>query len=90
MSPEEVQRRIQEVKDKHLTTLDLRSNWNTPDEEKLAEIPPEVFELEWLEGLYLSCNKLTNIPEAIENLKELSGLNLSYNQPEYQWNKNNI
>jgi hypothetical protein len=53
MSPEEVRRRIAEVKEKRLTQLDLSSDWSTPYGEKLREIPSEVFELEWLERHFM-------------------------------------
>jgi hypothetical protein len=54
MSPGEVRRRIAEVKEKRLTQLDLSNYLETPNEEKLREIPPEVFELEWLEILKIN------------------------------------
>ena len=81
MSPEEVRRRIAEVEAKRLTELDLSNEfWIIGDENRLREIPPEVFELEWLETLRLSWNHLTSLPESISRLQNLSQLDLSCNQ----------
>ncbi|MFB2891479.1 COR domain-containing protein [Aerosakkonemataceae cyanobacterium BLCC-F50] len=80
MISDEIRQRIQQVKEQRLTELDLRSSWNTPDEEKLTEIPTEVFELEWLEKLNLTNNKLRSVPEGITHLTNLSVLDLCLNQ----------
>jgi|694.fasta_scaffold16559_12 GTPase SAR1 family protein len=79
MISNEVRRIIQECREKRLTRLDL-SNWNTSHEEKLTAILAEVFELDWLEQLYLSSNQLSELPDSITRLQNLSILNLSYNQ----------
>jgi Leucine-rich repeat (LRR) protein len=69
--------KIREAKEKRLTELDLI---NRAKKYKLTEIPPEVFELEWLEKLYLRRNQLTEIPETITRLSHLSVLDVSDNQ----------
>jgi Leucine-rich repeat (LRR) protein len=79
MISNEVRRIIQECREKRLTRLDL-SNWNTSHEEKLTAILAEVFELDWLEQLYLSSNQLSELPDSITRLQNLSILNLSSNQ----------
>ena len=66
--------KIREAKEKQLKELDL--NWYYT----LTEIPSEVFELEWLEVLEISKNKLTTIPKPIASLHNLSRLELSFNQ----------
>ncbi|MBD2598610.1 leucine-rich repeat domain-containing protein [Nostoc spongiaeforme FACHB-130] len=72
--------RIQEVKNNKLKKLDLSNEHTTPFNEKLTEIPLEVFNLEWLEILNLSYNQITTIPTEISRLKYLTELNLSDNQ----------
>jgi hypothetical protein len=79
MRPKEVHRRIEECKEQRFTTLDLSNDWNTPDEEKLKAIPAEVFELDWLEKLYLTYNKLKELPDSISLLQNLSQLYLRKN-----------
>jgi internalin A len=73
MTTDKVRQKIQKVKQKRLTELNLSSN-------SLTEIPTEVFELEWLEKLDLSRNQLTSVPESITRLTNLSELDLSDNQ----------
>ena len=80
MKPDEVRRRIEECKEKHLPALDLSNAYDTPDNEKLIKIPTEVFDLVWLKKLYLSYNKLSKISDSIGNLENLSALDLRYNQ----------
>jgi internalin A len=75
--PEHLQRRIYECRAKRLTSLDLSSEWDARDEQRLTEIPPEVWEFVWLRELDLSGNHLSEIPEAIGNLRNLVSLNLS-------------
>ncbi|MEH2410557.1 COR domain-containing protein [Nostoc sp.] len=79
-TPQRYLEKIREAKEKKLTELDLSNDWRTNDEEKLIEIPAEVFELKWLEVLNLSYNQLTTLPEAIARLPQLTSLYLSYNQ----------
>jgi Leucine-rich repeat (LRR) protein len=73
MTEERVLQKIQEAKNYRLNKLDLTSN-------NLTEIPPEVFELTWLESLNLWNNHITKIPESISQLSNLYWLNLSGNQ----------
>ncbi len=72
-------RRIQQAKEQQLKELDLSKDWNTPETEKLTEIPNEVFELEQLEELDLSHNLLTSIPSSIARLQNLKKLVLYRN-----------
>ena len=55
--PRRFRERIQAAKDKKLKELDLSNNYRSRDDEKLTEIPTEVWELEQLEVLNLSINK---------------------------------
>ncbi len=69
---QKVEQRIAEVKEKHLTTLDLSDN-------NLNQFPPQVTKLRSLTLLDLSSNNLTQLlPEIIE-LQGLATLDLSYN-----------
>ncbi|MCB1159932.1 MAG: leucine-rich repeat domain-containing protein, partial [Leptospiraceae bacterium] len=61
--------KIEEVREKKLTELNLRG-------EELTEVPPEVFELDWLEILDLSNNQIKVIPEDIRKLKNLKIWNI--------------
>ena len=74
------QARIKEAKEQGLTELDLSSDWRTNDADKLKEIPAEVFELEQLESLNLSYNKITTIPQEITRLQNLKSLDLWSNK----------
>ncbi|MDZ8023663.1 MAG: leucine-rich repeat domain-containing protein [Nostoc sp. DedQUE11] len=67
-APQRFLEKIREAKEKKLKKLDLSNDWRN-DEEKLTKIPAQVFELEWLEVLNLSGNKLTKLPEAIATTK---------------------
>ncbi|HLP92323.1 MAG TPA: leucine-rich repeat protein [Nostocaceae cyanobacterium] len=78
-TPQHILDRIQAVKEQKLKTLNL-SNYRITPEEKLREIPVEVFELTWLTELDLSNNQITSLPEAVTRLQNLSYLNLSDNQ----------
>lgn len=48
--------------------------------EGLQEVPPEVFELTWLQSLKLNGNALTNIPSDISLLADLRILDLGANE----------
>ncbi len=73
MTTEKIRKKIKRVKEQRLTELDLSSN-------SLTEIPTEVFDLEWLETLYLIDNQLTSVAESITRLTNLSTLDLGGNQ----------
>jgi len=73
--------KIREAQKKRLKKLDL--SWTAgimSDDQRLTQIPVEVFELEHLEVLILSHNELATIPDAITQLCKLTSLNLSYNK----------
>ena len=76
--PEYIFRMIQEAKEKRSKRLDLSALfWINP---YLTHIPPQLFELEWLENIILSNHKLTSIPDSIRQLQNLITLNLSNNE----------
>ncbi len=70
--------RIEEAKQQGLKQLDLSNYYYTDD--KLKEIPPEVFELEQLESLNLSGNDIATIPQDITRLENLQSLDLWKNK----------
>ncbi|BAZ47731.1 Miro domain protein [Nostoc sp. NIES-4103] len=78
-TPQHFLEKIREAKEKKLKELDLSNHWRT-DNQKLTEIPAEVFELEWLEFLNLGGNQITTLPEAITRLQKLTTLYLNHNQ----------
>ena len=57
--------KIKEAEENQLEELDLSNNYNTPDEEKITEIPEEVFKLKKLKVLKLSNNKISHLPESL-------------------------
>jgi Leucine-rich repeat (LRR) protein len=59
---------------KTLTVLDLEDNFIT-----LEELPKEIGQLQKLEILFLSHNRLVKLPKEIGQLKNLKQLDLSYN-----------
>ncbi len=69
---------IQRVKEQRLAKLDLVCPSHYQD--RLTEIPAEVFALTWLEWLDLHWNQITTIPDAITQLQNLTTLNLAGNQ----------
>ncbi|MEH2360237.1 COR domain-containing protein [Nostoc sp.] len=79
-TPQRFLEKIREVKEKRLKELDLSNDWRTATQEKLTEIPAEIFELEWLEVLRLSGHQLTTLPEDMICLQQLSRLYLGGNQ----------
>jgi internalin A len=72
--------RIRDAKDKPLEKLDLSGEWGTREEEKLKEIPDEVFELEQLKALSLYLNRLTSVSDSITRLQNLTKLHLGSNE----------
>jgi Leucine-rich repeat (LRR) protein len=46
----------------------------------LTHVPPEVFEMPWLEQLYLHCNNLTRLPNEIYQLSNLRLLDARSNK----------
>ncbi len=80
MIPPRIRQKIQKAKEKRLTELDLSNFPDATKEEKLTEMPAEVFELGWLEHLKLSYHRLKSIPDQISQLSNLSILYLSDNQ----------
>jgi len=78
-TPEWATIKINEAFDKQLRVLNLSCERNTPDSQKLTSIPLEVFELDQLEALDLSYNRISTVPEAIEKLRKLLRLDLSEN-----------
>lgn len=65
--------KIRNAKEKKLKKLDLSN-------QKLVQIPEEVFELQQIESLNLSNNQLSVIPEVIGQLSNLDQLDLSNNR----------
>ena len=78
--PPEFQAKIKEAKEKQLKELDLSNRHYTSDAEKLTAIPPEIFEMQQLESLDLSWNRITEIPREIARLENLKSLNLMGNK----------
>jgi internalin A len=78
-TPKHVLEKIQEAKVKQLKELDL-SGLGVPNDQKLTQIPAEVFELKQLQLLKLGHNRLTAVPEAITRLQNLTQLFLRGNQ----------
>ncbi|GIK38178.1 MAG: hypothetical protein BroJett011_20110 [Chloroflexota bacterium] len=79
-TPERILAKIREAKEKQLKELDLSWEWDRPEDERLTQIPTELFELTQLEVLNLSRNKLIILPYAIGQLPNLTSLNLGGNQ----------
>ncbi|MCP4108250.1 MAG: leucine-rich repeat protein [Desulfobacteraceae bacterium] len=75
-----VVRKIKEAKEKQLKELDLSNDYLINDDQKLTQIPTEVFELEQLKTLNLKGNSLTSLPDSIIQLKHLTSLDLSFNR----------
>ncbi|MEM1368705.1 MAG: ADP-ribosylation factor-like protein [Cyanobacteria bacterium P01_H01_bin.15] len=78
---ERFQERIDECRQQKLSELDLDNvSWKGgSNRDQLNEIPPEIFEFEWLTKLYLSENGIKELPESITRLQNLLILNLSEN-----------
>ena len=73
-------KKIKEAEVKQLEKLDLSCIWRTIDEEKLTEVPEEVFKLKNLKILNLGNNNLANVPESIGSLSNLISLDLKENR----------
>ena len=72
--------KIKEAKENQRSELDLSNDYDTPEENKLTEIPEEVFKLKTLKKLNLGHNKISHLPESLGNLTSLSELYLYENQ----------
>ncbi len=71
--------RIEKAKRRRLKKLDLGGRGRL-GEERLTQIPAEVFELEQLEVLDLNNNGLTSVSDSITRLQNLTELDLPVNQ----------
>ena len=72
--------KIQEAEEKQLEQLDLSNRYDAPDEDKLTEIPKEVFKLKHLRILKLNWNKISHLSASLGNLTSLNDLHICYNQ----------
>ncbi|MBW4453110.1 MAG: leucine-rich repeat domain-containing protein [Nostoc indistinguendum CM1-VF10] len=79
-TPQRFLEKIREAKEQKLKQLDLNNSLISGGQEPLTDIPIEVFELEWLEVLDLSHNRLTTLPKDITRLQQLTSLDLTDNQ----------
>ncbi|MBD2778670.1 COR domain-containing protein [Iningainema tapete] len=85
-TPRWVIEKIREVKEKQLKKLDLTWYYFTGDI-KLNKIPPEIFELKWLEELDLSGNNITELPNLLSKFPKLKlfGFRWEDNKPVPDW-----
>ena len=74
--PPHFQARIKEAQEQGLRELDLSNDRRTNHAVKLTEIPAEVFQLEQLESLNLSNNRIRKIPQQLRRLPNLQSLDL--------------
>ena len=74
------EKKIQEALQSGVTELELGGEYNTPDEEKLTELPESLWELKQLKSLKINYTKLTTLPDSIGQLTQLTSLDLSNNQ----------
>ena len=78
-------KKIREVKEKQLKKLDLTYySWEST---KLTKIPPEIFELKWLEKLDLSGNNIPELPNILSHFPKLRlfGFRWQENEPIPDW-----
>ena len=75
--PEEALRRVEEVKEKRLTKLDL--SWCGLTTESLGEILRSYSELRHLEELNISANWIRTLPKELTALNKLTSLDVSVN-----------
>lgn len=80
-TPEPILKKIREAEEQHIKGLNLDFwEFKSTRNEKLSQIPAEVFNLKHLEALSLRGNSIRLIPESISNLENLMSLDLAYNQ----------
>ncbi len=94
MTRDRILQKIQDAEENQLEELDISNDFFTDDENKLTEIPEEVFKLINLKVLKLNYNKISHLPESLGNLTNLNELYLSGNQltslPEFLGNLTNL
>ena len=74
-TPQHILEKIEEVREKKLTKL-TRFDFGYRE---LTEVPPEVFELDWLEELDLSYHNIRTIPNDILKLTKLKRIDVDSN-----------
>lgn len=75
ISPD-VARKIRLARERRSTVLDLACMVSS--ENRLTEIPPEVFEMTWLEVLKLRGNPIKHVPERLRRLVNLTEVDLGF------------
>ncbi len=69
-----------DLKTKTYTIENGRINAINLSEQQLTEIPPQIYQLDQLQELYIQRNQITTIPDEIIRLKELKKIDLSQNR----------
>ncbi len=79
-TPQWVIEKIRKVKEKRLKELDLTwYEWREGDR-PLTEIPPEIFDLKWLEELDLRRNKITELPNLLVHFPQLRSFSFRWSE----------